>query len=61
VRKTETMSALSIDMVGTTRTIKHHMMWENWKMRIAIFFAVLFVAYIVMAIVCGGLTLSGCF
>lgn len=61
VKKTETMSALSLDMVGSTRTIKRAMIWENWKMRICIFFTVLLVIYFIMIMVCGGVTLSGCF
>lgn len=61
VKKTETMSALSLDMVSSTRTIKHAMTWENWKMRICIFGVVLLVVYFIMIMVCGGVTLSGCF
>jgi hypothetical protein len=55
------MSALSLDMNSSTRTIKHAMMWSNWKMSILIFFIVLLVIYFIMVIICGGITLSGCF
>lgn len=55
------MSALSFDMVSSTRTIKHAMTWENWKMRILLFFVVLLVIYFIMILICGGFTLSGCF
>lgn len=55
------MSALSLDMRSSTKSIKNEMTWQNWKMRIIIGLIIIGVAYFVMAIVCGGVTLSGCF
>lgn len=61
VKKTETMASLSLDMNNSTKTIKRAMTWENWKMRIIVGLVVLLVVYIVMIMICGGVTLSGCF
>ena len=55
------MSALSLDMRNTAKTVKQEMFWRNWKMKIMIGLCVILTIYIIMVIVCGGFTLSGCF
>lgn len=61
VRKTETMSSLSLDMKSTSRTIKNEMLWRNWKFTLLIILVVIAVIYLILVIACGGFSLSGCF
>jgi vesicle-associated membrane protein 7 len=55
------MASLSLDLSSSAKTVKHEMIWRNWKATLLIVLAVILAVYILMVIFCGGFTLSGCF
>jgi hypothetical protein len=61
VKKTETMSSLSLDMRNSSKTIKNEMTWRNWKTTIMIALVAALAIYILFVLVCGSFSLSGCF
>jgi len=61
VKKTETMSALSLDLSSTARVVKNEMICRNWKWRIMFVCLGILVVYFIFVIICGNFNLSNCF
>ena len=55
------MAALSLDMKDASKSIKSEMYWRNWKFKVLMVVLVIVLIYVVLAMFCGGFTLSGCF
>jgi hypothetical protein len=55
------MAALSLDFKSSARTVRNQMAFENWKWKIILGLIILVAIYLLMVIICGGFTLSGCF
>ena len=60
VKKTDRMNASSLTLRGQAERVRKEAYYRNIKLKVAISCIIIILIYMIMASICGGVTLSGC-